>query len=182
MMLSQGVPMILAGDEVLRSQRGNNNAWCQNNEIGWFDWNLVDKNADMLDFTRGMIVLRRRHPSLQRRQFFKGPVSGEGSLPDIHWHGDSLEKAPWDDPLGRLLRFTLAGTHFDEPPQHVILNMSEVEHRLELPPLDGATWRLAVDTHHEAAPHIHPPGRQPPVFDTYCVKARSVVVLEGYSA
>ena len=72
--LSQGIPMILAGDEVLRSQAGNNNVWCQDNELGWFDWTLVERNADMLRFVRGLIALRRRHPSLQRRHFLSGRV------------------------------------------------------------------------------------------------------------
>ena len=67
--LSQGVPMILAGDEVLRSQRGNNNAYCQDNEISWFDWRLVETNRDMLRFTRELIALRKRHPSLRRKAF-----------------------------------------------------------------------------------------------------------------
>jgi len=72
MLLSQGVPMLLAGDEFLRTQKGNNNAWCQDNEISWVDWSLKDKNADFLRFTREFIHLRRRHPSLRRKRFFRG--------------------------------------------------------------------------------------------------------------
>ena len=70
--LSQGVPMILAGDEVLRSQRGNNNAYSQDNELSWFDWRLIETNRDMLRFTRELIALRKRHPSLRRRSFLTG--------------------------------------------------------------------------------------------------------------
>jgi isoamylase len=66
LLLSQGVPMLLAGDEVLRTQRGNNNAWCQDNELSWFDWRLTETNSDMLRFVREMIALRRRHPGLSR--------------------------------------------------------------------------------------------------------------------
>ena len=78
--LSQGIPMLLAGDEVLRGQGGNNNAWCQDNPLGWFDWTLVERNADVLRFVRGLIALRKRHPSLQRRHFLSGRVR-EGSCP-----------------------------------------------------------------------------------------------------
>ncbi len=75
--LSQGVPMILAGDEVLRSQRGNNNAYSQDNELSWFDWRLIETNRDMLRFTRELIALRKRHPSLRRRRFLTGrPAPG----------------------------------------------------------------------------------------------------------
>ncbi len=74
MMLSQGVPMLLAGDEFLRTQRGNNNAWCQDNDVSWVDWRLAETNTDFLRFTREMIALRKRHPALRRRRFFVGPV------------------------------------------------------------------------------------------------------------
>src|SRR5205814_2251524 len=70
--LSQGVPMLLAGDEFLRTQQGNNNAWCQDNEISWVDWTLAPRNADFLRFVHEMIALRKRHPVLRRRQFFRG--------------------------------------------------------------------------------------------------------------
>lgn len=72
LMLSQGVPMLLAGDEFLRTQQGNNNAWCQDNEISWVDWSLEKKNADFLRFVRELIHLRRRHPALRRKRFFRG--------------------------------------------------------------------------------------------------------------
>ncbi|MBX9581226.1 MAG: glycogen debranching protein GlgX [Gemmataceae bacterium] len=78
---SQGVPMILAGDEFLRTQRGNNNAWCQDNELSWVDWTLAETNADFLRFTRELIALRKRHPALRRRRFFVGemrPAEGTG--------------------------------------------------------------------------------------------------------
>ena len=74
LLLSQGVPMILAGDEFLRTQGGNNNAWCQDNDLSWVDWRLADANADFLRFTREMIWLRRRHPALRRRRFFAGEL------------------------------------------------------------------------------------------------------------
>ncbi len=72
LLLSQGVPMLLAGDEFLRTQKGNNNAWCQDNEISWVDWTLCEKNADFLRFVRELIQLRHRHPGLRRKRFFRG--------------------------------------------------------------------------------------------------------------
>ena len=77
LLLSQGVPMLLAGDEFLRTQRGNNNAWCQDNEISWVDWELAEANADFLRFVREMIWLRKRHPALRRRRFFAGEFRRE---------------------------------------------------------------------------------------------------------
>ncbi|MDB5310723.1 MAG: glgX [Gemmataceae bacterium] len=74
LLLSQGVPMILGGDEFLRTQKGNNNAWCQDNEVSWVDWKLAEENADFLRFTREMIGLRKRHPALRRRRFFVGEI------------------------------------------------------------------------------------------------------------
>jgi glycogen operon protein len=72
LLLSQGVPMILAGDEFLRTQKGNNNAWCQDNDIAWVNWSLAEENADYLRFVRELIWLRKRHPILRRRRFFSG--------------------------------------------------------------------------------------------------------------
>src|SRR5262249_31216641 len=72
LMLSQGAPMLLAGDEFLRTQKGNNNAWCQDNEISWVNWQLAETNKDFLRFTRELIWLRKRHPCLRRRRFFTG--------------------------------------------------------------------------------------------------------------
>lgn len=179
LMLSQGVPMILAGDEVLGSQQGNNNAWCQDNETGWFDWTLTEKNADMLRFTREMIALRRRHPSLQRRQFLTDDATSSRALPEISWHGTSLDEVDWDGPMERELGFTLAGTAENEPHLHVVMNMSEAARDIALPPLAGISWRLAVNTAVASPGDIHTPGNQPPVDASYRVESRSVVVLEG---
>ena len=105
LMLSRGVPMLLAGDEVLRSQGGNNNAYCQDNALSWFDWSLVESNRDMLRFTRELIALRRRHACLTANRFFDGsPVPGRG-IPDIAWHGARLNEPAWHDGQGRFLQF-----------------------------------------------------------------------------
>ena len=78
LLLSQGVPMIVAGDEVLRTQRGNNNAYCQDNAISWFDWRLVEKNAEMLRFVQALVAFRRRQPNVRRGAFLTGKAAQAG--------------------------------------------------------------------------------------------------------
>lgn len=177
--LSQGTPMILAGDEVLHSQRGNNNAYCQDNEISWFDWRRADAEGSMLRFTRELIALRRRHRSLRRKAFLTGRPAPGATLPDIAWHGECLGKPPWFDPTARQLAFTLAGTDPDEPPLHVILNMWWERRTFQLPVLPRGEWRCAVDTALASPRDIVPPDRQE-IFsgDRYVAQPRSVVVLE----
>src|SRR4029077_9553238 len=92
LLLSQGVPMLLAGDETLRTQRGNNNAYCQDNDLSWLDWSFSPAARQMLRFTRELIALRKRHPSLRRPRFF-APDGDE-----IRWYGETLEAPSWDDP------------------------------------------------------------------------------------
>ncbi len=112
LMLSQGVPMILGGDEFLRTQRGNNNAWCQDNPLGWVDWSLRQQNAGFLRFVRMMIALRKAHPVLRRRTFFSGERTG--MPPDIVWHG--IEPAKPDFSYeSRSLAFALDGRRSDRP-------------------------------------------------------------------
>ena len=180
LMLSQGNPMILAGDEVLRTQHGNNNAWCQDNELGWFDWRLVEENADMLRFTREMIALRRRHPSLMRRQFLSGEVLPLTGIPDISWYGADLLPPDWDDPVAQHLAFTLSAVKPGEPHLHVILNMSDRDIDAPIPLLRGVEWRLVVDTGQAAPNDISPPAQAPRVRGgEHPVREHSIVVLEG---
>ena len=95
LLLSQGVPMLLGGDEIGRTQRGNNNAYCQDNEISWFDWDHIDE--DLLAFTRRCIAIRREHPVLRRRRWFFGqPIRGNV---DIEWYrpdGGVMEDEDWE--------------------------------------------------------------------------------------
>jgi isoamylase len=179
--LSQGAPMILAGDEVLRSQRGNNNAYCQDNELSWFDWRLVDANREMLRFTRELIALRKRHPSLRRRRFLTGRAASGALLPDVSWHGERLNEPPWHDGAARLLAFTLAGAGAQEKPLHVILNMSHEARTVDVPALPDRVWLRALDTA-LASPHDVTPREQQSVSarDLYVAQPRSVVVLEAH--
>ena len=144
-MLSRGVPMLLAGDEVLRTQRGNNNAYSQNNAVSWFDWRAVDARREMLRFTRELIALRRRHRSLTVNRFFDGrPVPSRG-LPDVRWHGAKLDDPGWHDPKGRLLAFTLTGSG-DEEDLHVIFNMADAGIDVSVPEVPGRRWHVALDS------------------------------------
>jgi len=180
LLLSQGVPMLLAGDEVLRTQQGNNNCYCQDNELSWFDWDLIKKNADMLRFTREMIRLRKRHPALRRATFLTGKIQPVSGLPDIRWHGRELDKPAWHDPEARLLACTLSRTEPTEPDLHMIFNMDETGHTLPLPDIPGRTWFVAVDT--GATPPddiLEPEGQHPLAGTTLRAAARSVVVLEA---
>ncbi|MGH8906549.1 MAG: glycogen debranching protein GlgX [Egibacteraceae bacterium] len=176
LLLSQGVPMILSGDECRRTQFGNNNTYCQDNPIGWFDWQLVDKNAEMLRFFRSMIAFRKRHAVLRRRSFFNGEVNERG-LPDITWHGSSLYAPGWDDPDGQALAFTL-GAPDAGPDLHVILNMFSLGLDFEFPQVPGRQWFKAVDTALPSPNDVSEPESETPIEgDTCHAYGHSVVVL-----
>ncbi len=178
--LSQGVPMLLFGDEVLRTQKGNNNCWCQDNELSWLNWELLNRNAEMLRFTREIIAFRKRHPALMRTHFLTGKKRSGMELPDITWHGTRLFAPPWDDPAARHLAFTLAGREDREEDIHVMINMEDTkEMEMELPSRAGGEWFLSVDTYRQT-PHdiIRPEAQRPYAEDSYISKPRSVVVFE----
>ncbi len=179
LLLSQGVPMLWAGDEVLRSQQGNNNAYCQDNELNWFDWDLIEKNQDMLRFTREMIALRKRHPSLMRRRFLTGQQQPDQAQADIVWHGKKLDEPLWDDPTARILGFTLQGVDDNETDLHVLMNMCEGALDIHLPTHHESPWRLAVDTGQATPQDIHPPESMTVLPSArYTLQAHSVVVFE----
>ncbi len=142
LLLSQGVPMILAGDEVRRTQQGNNNAYCQDNEISWFDWNLTEKNSGMFRFWKKMIAFRKKHVTLHKRRFFTGAVNSRG-LKDISWHGVKLNEPGWDDDSARAFAFTLGGNKTDI---HIMINMYWEPLSFEIPVVDCRNWFLVVDT------------------------------------
>jgi isoamylase len=113
--LSQGVPMLLGGDEIARSQGGNNNAYCQDNEISWFDWELDEGKARLLEFTRRLIELRRAHPVFRRTQFLRGEELTGSGLPDVWWFrpdGRKMTRRDWQRPDGHSLGVFLNGQEF----------------------------------------------------------------------
>jgi glycogen operon protein len=141
LMLSQGVPMILAGDEFLRTQGGNNNAWCQDNTVSWVDWSLATKNADFLRFAREMISLRKRHPALRRRQFLRPG--------DVRWHGSEPNK-PDFSPTSRTLALALDGRATGREADrdiYIAFNAWKEAVRFTIPQApQGKPWRRVVDT------------------------------------
>jgi glycogen operon protein len=174
--------MLLMGDETLRSQQGNNNAYCQDNALSWFDWNSIEANRAMLRFTRELIALRRRHPCLMANRFFDGqPVRGRG-IPDVTWYGARISESPWHDREARFLAFTVAGLTREEEDLYVVLNMSEQTVDTALPSISDRRWHLALDTSRPSPEDIlareqqklHP-------SPSYSASPRSVIVLEGRS-
>jgi isoamylase len=176
LMLARGVPMFVAGDEIRRTQQGNNNAYCQDNGVSWFDWQLMDTHRDLLRFWKGLIAFRKRHATLHRGHFFNGVVN-ERSLPDVTWHGTVLNSPGWDDPEARALACTLGGEHTD-PDLHVMMNMYWDNLDFELPVVAGRSWFRALDTSQPSPNDIADPGQEPPVpGSSYTVQGRSIVVL-----
>jgi isoamylase len=180
--LSQGVPMMLAGDEVLRSQRGNNNAYCQDNALSWFDWTPTETGSAMSRFVRELIALHKRHASLHRRHFLTGRPSPGQTRPDVAWHGERLNEPGWHDAGARLLAVTLGGEEPDEPALHAVFNMDDYARTVQLPAPDGPHWRRIVDTARDSPYDIVQAAQQAAIeCDQFRVEARSVVVLEEAS-
>jgi glycogen operon protein len=159
---SQGVPMLLAGDEMGRTQQGNNNAYCQDTELSWLDWGNAAKHADLLEFTGALSQLRRAHPVLRRRRFFSGRPTGAGGsgLRDILWltpTGREMTQADWRADYARSLAVFLNGDAITEPgprgepvrDDHFLLlvNAHSDAVTFVLPGKDIASaWRLLIDT------------------------------------
>ena len=176
LLLSQGVPMLLAGDEVRRTQRGNNNAYCQDNAVSWFDWTLLERERDLLRFVRGLIAFRKSQPVLHKGRFFTGQMTPRG-LPDIAWHGCRLEPPDWNDTDARALACTIAGLD-RESDLHIMLNMDVSDLSFDLPAIPERTWYRVIDTAAAPPDDIMEPGAEPPVAaPTYTVTSHSVVVL-----
>ncbi len=185
LLLSQGVPMFVAGDEVRRTQKGNNNAYCQDNEISWFDWELTEKNQDTFRFFKQMIAFRRNNPTLQRNSFFTGKVNGRG-LADISWHGCRLNSPGWFDEHSRVLAFTLGGFTKEgssgDTDIHVVFNMEWEDLDFDIPALADRKWYKIVDTAqpspYDIAENLFDPGEDTVISGNTCyVRNRSVMVL-----
>jgi glycogen operon protein len=169
LLISRGVPMFVAGDEVGRTQQGNNNAYCQDNEIGWYDWDLTAANADLLRFWQRLIAFRGAHPALRRPQFYTGA--------ELAWHGTRLGEPDWADPDSRALACTIRG-QAGEPDLHVMMNMFWEPLGFDLPDLPGRGWARAVDTALPSPADIADPGAEQHIdASTYLVTDRCIVVL-----
>jgi isoamylase len=162
LLVSQGVPMILHGDEIGRSQGGNNNTYCQDDEISWMDWELDAEQQEMLSFTRQMIALRREHPIFRRRRFLSGDVrdDADSTLPDVEWldtHGTRMTEQDWNDAHNKCLTMFLNGSAIPEPNLRgerivddsalVMFNASGNTVDFTLPPAEyGEQWEVVVGT------------------------------------
>ena len=184
LLFSSGTPMILGGDEIARSQGGNNNAYCQDNEISWFDWRRLEQHAGLFEFFRKAIAFTRRFPVLQKRKFYLGRDLDDDQVLDLNWFAPDLGHPQWHDPglrtvcyqldaredrstLGVERRFFILNAHFDAQ-------------WVKLPPLPpGQMWCRAIDTSLPAGQDFAEAGREvridPP--DQYIANSRSVVVL-----
>jgi glycogen operon protein len=182
LLLSQGVPMLLAGDEFLRTQQGNNNAYCQDNEISWVNWALAKQNADFLRFVREMIGVRQRHPALRRGSFFRGKVPKSSVGADVTWHGTEPGH-PDFSPTSRSLAFALDGRLADRGADcdfYVACNSGEtaLPFRVPLSP-SGRRWRRLIDTALPSPNDIvaEDAGPEVPAGVVYAVSEHSLVVL-----
>jgi glycogen operon protein len=185
LMLSQGVPMMVMGDEARQTQFGNNNAYCQDNEITWFDWALATEHDDLVRFTSELIAFRKDHPTLRRSRYFTGEVNERG-LADISWHGARLNSPGWHDPGSRVLAFSLAGfpvagavgTSDADADIHVMMNMDWMDIEFDVPTVAGRTWHRVIDTFAPSPDDIHAQGKEPRFDGATClVRNRSIVVL-----
>lgn len=144
--LSQGVPMLLAGDERSNSQGGNNNAYCQDNEIGWVDWSNED--SELPDFVARLAELRKTHSSLSRPEFLTGSRNEMGQ-PDVVWFntgGERMREEDWANPHSKCLTVRLAPVLPDEPSLLIMLNASHVDVRFIAPPVRSGRWVAILAT------------------------------------
>lgn len=153
--ISQGVPMLLGGDEVSRTQKGNNNAFCQDNEISWYDWNLDERKKAFREFVKMMIYFRRAHPVFRRRRFFQGRKLFGAPYKDLTWlapDGSEINEQIWNSPT-QTIAFVLAGDAMDEINERgervaddtflVILNANPNNIKFKVPSM-GEKWQLVV--------------------------------------
>jgi len=187
LLLSQGVPMIVGGDEIGRTQGGNNNAYCQDNEISWTHWNLDDRKQALLEFVMKMIELRKAHPNLRRRRFFQDRVVHNSAQKDIAWYGtdgQEMDEGAWNAGWAKSLAVmfngqTLGATNEMGQPVTddtflILLNSAENTVVYTLPTsVHGKGWELVLDTS-----NLREPFRAANMNGTFDVQARSLVLMK----
>ena len=170
LLLSQGVPMIVSGDEAGRTQRGNNNAYCQDNEISWFDWRLVGKNADLVRFAKSVIQFRRQQPTVRRRQFLTGqPIAGR-LIPDVSWYAPDGEPLDWGQGDLAMVAYLAAPTRAEDPEGLgrdvlMLFNSTGQPREFHMPDVGrGMNWNLFIDTAAQSPNDVYPDldGPMPP--------------------
>jgi glycogen operon protein len=187
LLLSQGVPMLLGGDEVSRTQHGNNNAWCQDNEISWFDWELDGPEMQLLEWTKRLIAMRKRHPVFKRTRFLEGRGDG-GGLPDVWWFrsdGRRMTIRDWESPGARALGVFLNGEGMQDltpwgEPEHddsflLMFNAHFEPVRFRVPARRfGTRWLFELST---AEPELEAGSSSFAARDEVPLVDRSIVVL-----
>jgi glycogen operon protein len=150
--ISRGVPMLLGGDEFRRTQRGNNNAYCQDNEVSWFDWSLLETHKEIHRFTRGMIAFRRAHPVLRREEFYTDA--------GIKWFAPNSATLDWADQWQKSFACLILGQ--TESDLFILFNAGTSPVDFFIPALPtGKIWRLAVNTSRTAPDDLFEPGKEP---------------------
>ncbi len=186
LMVSQGIPMILMGDEMGRSQQGNNNAYCHDSELTWLNWNLLKTNIAFFRFVKNCITFRHAHPMLRNRQFFMEKDYMGYGYPDVSWHGVEAWKPDWAD-YSRTLAFLLCGKYAKggtEPDDfiYVAMNTHWEPHVFEIPTLPiGLKWHTFINTAQKPPQDIWEPGTEPELSNQHkiAIGARSTLVLVG---
>jgi len=148
---AQGVPMLLAGDELYRTQQGNNNAYCQDNALSWVDWQAQKDDDALLQFVRGLSALRRAHPELRRDTFLKGAIQSSRSRDISWWHpgGHELGDQEWNNPDLRMLGVGFGGSA-TQPELMLLLNPTEAECEFSMSPQPATGgWDVILDTAHQ---------------------------------
>ncbi|WP_031528068.1 glycogen debranching protein GlgX [Dyadobacter crusticola] len=186
LMVSQGVPMILSGDEMGVTKNGNNNTYCHDNELNWVDWGLLEKNADLFNFSKHIMHFRRAHPVLRSRTHFQHRDYVGSGYPDISFHGTQAWHADFSA-SSRCLAFMLDGAHAKggtivDDTIYVALNSYWDALYYELPQLpNGRSWYLSVNTDMPSGQDIYEIGKEPKLEDQgrFLVGGRATVILIG---
>jgi isoamylase len=181
-LLSMGVPMIVGGDEFMRTQGGNNNTYCHDNELNWYNWNQIDsrESQEMIRFWSMFIQKRKLFINHFRGKFFKGAKNRFG-LSEVNWHGTQINQPNWDDSQSRCLAVTYGDTAEDTDQTanvHCMFNMYWDAVEFQIPKIDGLNWYRSVDTGEASPNDISEPEDMVLIKEsTYLVGGRSVVVL-----
>jgi isoamylase len=186
LLVSQGVPMLLMGDEMGRSQQGNNNTYCHDNELNWLDWTLRARHADLFEFVRQCVAFRHAHPVLRNRYHLCNQDYVGSGYPDISWHGVQAWQPDFSEG-SRALAFMLCGMHARggqtrDDYIYVAMNMLWEGLGFELPrPPSGRQWHVFANTGEASPNDIRAPGSEPVLADqdTFFMGSRSVAILVG---
>ena len=193
LLLSQGVPMLLHGDELGRTQHGNNNAYCQDNELSWVDWSLLAENGELVDFTSAVVDLRHSHPVFRRRRFFAGrPIRKGEELRDIAWFtpsGEEMSEQDWESGFGRSIMVFLNGDGIGDLDRRgervrddsflLCFNAHDDDIDMSMPANGyGREWTVVLDTYTGAVANGEGPGASFTEGGVLTVPSRSLIVLQ----